>query len=207
MTVLITGNAHSGTTFLARLLMELGCDFHPVDWIDSPHGMENRIVQGAAHAVTMDLVAGGMLPVLDRKLRPETRELVQRALRTMPKWTKMPNIGYTYPAWHEAGFRPEHIIVCHRELSSCARSNVRRNVAALPEMHTRLSGQLGYLAAALWEYQLRHTVILFPRSVEDPAYLFDALAPVFLERKQLLDRDGFLACHRRIAKKALVHVR
>lgn len=207
MTILITGNAHSGTTFLARLLYELGCDFKPVNWIDSPNGMESRIFQQAAHAVTRDLVAGGQLPNFDHAISPGTRKLMDRALARMPKWTKMPNIGYTFPVWLEAGFRPEHTIVCYRNLKANALSNVRQNLDALPEMHQRMTGQIGLLAAALWEFDLAYTVVRYPDSVDEPEYLWDALAHLLLRKDIVHKAMDFLTVHRRVAKKGLVHVR
>lgn len=211
MTVLITGNAHSGTTFLARLLMELGCDFKPVDWVDVPNGMESKVVQQAAHAVTRDLVAGGQLPNFDNQLSPATRKLMAKALRIMPKWTKMPNIGYTFPVWLQAGFRPEHVLVCYRNLNANARSNVRRNVGGLPEMQHRMTGQLGLLAAALWEHDIPYTVIRFPDSVDDAYDLYARLAPVLRDYTSLRGPGSgvvsFASIHSRVAKKGLVHVR
>ncbi len=197
MTVLITGNGHSGTTFTARLLMECGCDFGQgspaAAWTEGNHAMEVPVIQAAAF-----LVARG-----DTSILPS-------ALAQMPPFVKAPAIGWFLDTWLESGFKADLVVFCHRPIEDSIASILRMGGGygggALDDnqwARDRLYGQTGRLMATLWDRHIPFVTILFPAILDsDPSTVYGVFKPVLQ-----CSEAAFGAAFQRIAHPDWVHIR
>jgi len=198
MTLLITGNGHSGTTFLARLLMELGCDFGqgdpPAAWTQGSQAMEHPEIQRASKAVVEGKLA-----------------MLGLASRTFPPYVKAPAIGWRLDDWLGAGLQVDAVIVCHRNVEDTLRSIERAGGGyggfgtPTPE---RLYAQTGRLMTTLWDHGISHTILQFPYIVTAPVIstycdLVEPLEPFDLG----FSYEEFCTAHARRARPELVHFR
>ena len=198
MTVLITGNGHSGTTFIARLLMDLGCDFGqgdpPAAWTQGAQAMEQPDIQRASKEVAQGRLAA-------------TAALAQVAF---PPYIKAPAIGWRLDDWLGAGLQLEAAIVCHRNIDATLRS-IKRAGGGYGGFGTptpeRLYAQTGRLISTLWDHGIPHAILQFPGMVTayvEATYcdLTDSIGFTFP-----FGYAEFRAAHARLARPELVHIR
>jgi len=165
--VLISGTGRAGTTFLVRLLGELGEDtgfLNPEQSIDpiSHAGLEVDLLAVPLPRVVKSPFACEKLAVaLERKL-----------------------------------YKVDHCFVPMRDLYSAAESRRRIsrnhgnlnanevpggiwNVGRPEEQENELARKLYHLILTLARYNIPHTLLDFPRLVNDSEYLWTCLSPVF----------------------------
>jgi hypothetical protein len=184
--VIISGTGRAGTTFLVRLLTELGLEtgisrrnWHKKFYPNCNAGLEHNL------------------------LDPETPYIV-----------KNPALCETLPAALATGrFVIDHVYVPIRELETAAASRVRLGGenGSVPgglwgtsdPAHQRavLAEYFHKLIHVLVVHEIPHTFILFPRMVTDPGYTYDRLA--YLMRG--ISRPDFEGVFNRIADKSMVH--
>jgi hypothetical protein len=184
--VIITGTGRAGTTFLVRLLTEVGLDTGITckNW-------KRKYYPGSNAGLEHNL------------LDPETPYIV-----------KNPALCETLPDALATGrFVIDHVYVPIRDLETAAASRVRLGGAdgsvagglwgtSEPgEQRRVLAESFHKLVHVLVVHEIPHTFILFPRLVSDPAYLFARMAFVL----QGISREDFDAAFNRIADRSLVH--
>ncbi len=193
--VIISGTGRAGTTFLVKLLTKLGLD---TGFDDADLPLDPNAQAGLEH----DL------------LQPNGPYIVKSP------WI-CDSIHY---AMHRGGMVIDHAIVPMRPLRQAAASRVRvsevagafdsgadvatREVpgglwhTADPErQRDALARQFFKLMMALARYEIPHTLMEFPRLVEDPAYTYRKLAPVLED----VGWSAFLGAFQRVAQPELVH--
>ena len=193
MTVLITGNGHSGTTFIARLLMEVGCDFGqgdpPAAWTEGAQAMEHPGVQSVAKDVAQGHVAAAVAVGI-----------------ALPPYVKAPAIGWRLDDWLGAGLMVGAAVVCHRNtedtLHSIARTGGGYGGFGTPTTH-QLHAQTGCLMSALWDYDIPHTVVRFPQVLDHWLSLYKAFRDAYIPLP--CTEEAFRKAHARIARPKLVH--
>lgn len=208
--VLVTGTGHSGTTFVARLLMELGCDFGqrqgPADWTEGPHAMEWPPLAKAADSL-LDEMGRWPAPNLYQALRPETKHTLSILIESLPPFIKNPTVGHTLRMWLELGLELDAIIYVHRDVQATAES-IHKAVPSksVGKWMERCYATLGRLAATAFDHQLKMAVVRYPVCVrgENAVFMFDDLQP-FIPQVDNLER--FKAAHQATANPELVHVR
>jgi len=184
--VIITGTGRAGTTFLVRLLTELG--------------LETGISRKNWHKKFYPACNAGLEHNL---LDPETPYIV-----------KNPALCETLPAALATGrFVIDHVYVPIRELETAAASRVRHGGenGSVPgglwgtsdPAHQRavLAEYFHNLIHVLVVHEIPHTFILFPRLVTDAGYTYDRLSFVL----KGISRLDFDTVFNRIADKSLVH--
>ncbi|HEY5228827.1 MAG TPA: hypothetical protein VIJ19_09805 [Opitutaceae bacterium] len=184
--VIISGTGRAGTTFLVRLLTELGLEtgINRKNWHKKfyPHcnaGLEHNL------------------------LDPETPYIV-----------KNPALCDTLPAALATGrFVIDHVYVPIRELETAAASRVRLGgehgsvpgglIGTADPAHQRavLAEYFHKLIHVLVVHEIPHTFILFPRMVTDPGYTYDRLSYLM----KGISRPDFEGVFNRIADRSLVH--
>jgi hypothetical protein len=184
--VIITGTGRAGTTFLVRLMTELG--------------LETGITRKNWH----------------RKFYPECNAGLEHNLLDpeTPYIVKNPMLCETLPQVLATGrFVIDHVYVPIRELETAAASRVRHGGAngSVPgglwgtsdpaEQRRVLAEYFHRLIHVLVVHEIPHTFILFPRLVADPAYLYGRLSYVL----KGISREDFDAAFNRIADRSLVH--
>jgi hypothetical protein len=184
--VIITGTGRAGTTFLVRLLTELG--------------LETGITRKNWH----------------RKFYPECNAGLEHNLldAETPYIVKNPALCETLPQALATGrFVIDHVYVPIRELETAAASRVRHGGAngSVPgglwgtsdpaEQRRVLAEYFHRLVHVLVVHEIPHTFILFPRLVSDPAYLYGRLSYLL----KGISREDFDAAFNRIADRSLVH--
>ncbi|HEY7439330.1 MAG TPA: hypothetical protein VIC35_08025 [Acidimicrobiia bacterium] len=157
--IVITGTGRAGTTLLVALLTDLGLDtsFEPGVEINPEHR------------------AG-----LERSIRPDG-----------PRIVKIPNLAARMRTAMDAGnVTIDHVIIPVRSLEVAAASRIRlsnygRTTDAQGGMwgtkqfwrqQHALAEQLGELVVTLAEYDLPHTLLLFPRFARDADYTYERLS-------------------------------
>jgi len=209
--VIITGTGRSGTTFLVRLLTELGFDTGY-----TPAEARNRVDARSHAGLEHELYGKAPVPRVRDWLRQPKHSL--RAL-----WGGMPRTPYVVknPALCDqldeiiAGGRVviDHVYIPLRDLDEAALSRARvggadgsqpgglwktddpgRQKAVLAEMFFRLVHTLA-------RHDVPHTFLLFPRLVEDWAYTHHKLW--FLVKD--IDAEKFRTTFTRVADRRLVH--
>jgi hypothetical protein len=189
--LLITGTGRAGTTFLVQLLTLLGLDTG-IDDIWDPHKWNAHAKAGLEwniqHPKAPYIIKG-----------PQLSTELNSILRNGRKHI-------------------EHVLVPVRDLYSAAesrrevqrRSNVPINVtvpggltsAHLPQdQETTLALDFYELFETLAYWDIPHTLMSFPRLVNDPKYLFEKLTPFLGERDYLT----FQAAFSEVAKPNWVH--
>jgi hypothetical protein len=184
--VIITGTGRAGTTFLVRLMTELG--------------LETGITRKNWHKKFYPGCNAGLEHNL---LDPETPYIV-----------KNPALCETLPAALATGrFVIDHVYVPIRELETAAASRVRQGgqdgsvpgglwgTADPAHQRAVLAEYFHKLIHVLVVNEIPHTFLLFPRLVTDPGYTYDRLAYVL----KGISREDFDAVFHRIADKSLVH--
>ncbi|HZZ19457.1 MAG TPA: hypothetical protein VFE25_08815 [Opitutaceae bacterium] len=184
--VIITGTGRAGTTFLVRLLTELG--------------LETGISRKNWNKKFFPTCNAGLEHDL---LDPETPYIV-----------KNPALCETLPAALATGrFVIDHVYVPIRELENAAASRARNGgeygnvpgglIGTADPAHQRavLAEYFHKLIHVLVVHEIPHTFILFPRLVTDPGYTFDRLSYVLKN----VTREEFDVVFHRIADKSLVH--
>jgi hypothetical protein len=184
--VIITGTGRAGTTFLVRLLTELGLDtgisaknWHRKYYTSCNAGLEHNL--------------------LDKKT---------------PYIVKNPALCDTLPAALATGrFVIDHAYIPIRELGDAAASRVVNGGAAgsVPgglwgtsdpgSQRAVLAEMFHRLVHTLVVHEIPHTFILFPRMIADPDYCFGRLEFVL----KGTGRDRFRRAFDRVADPALVH--
>ncbi|MBI2512841.1 MAG: hypothetical protein HYV96_12755 [Opitutae bacterium] len=181
--IIITGTGRAGTTFLVRLLTELGLDtgFTRENWREHFHAH-------CAAGLEIDLAA------------PDT-----------PRIVKDPELCERLPAILAAGrIVVEHALVPVRELEAAAASRVRvgANVPGglvgtqdATRQRAVLAERFHHLVETLVRHDIPHTFLAFPRFACDAAYCYERLQVVlggvtFAE---------FEAAFKRVADPALIH--
>lgn len=183
--IVITGTGRAGTTFLVRLLSELG---QPTgytrenwrrDYFDcSSAGLEHEIVDPDAPYIVKNPELSATLPhlldagdvVVDHAIVP-VRDLEQATLSRV-------HVG------GRAGEIPGGLI---------GTDSPREQAAVLAERFHRLVN-------ALVAHEVPHTFLAFPRFVQDVDYAYGKLAPIFS-----FERPVFEAAYRRLADPSKVH--
>lgn len=211
MTVLITGNGHSGTTFVARLLMELGCDFGqgdpPAAWTQGAQAMEQPYVQRSAAALARFIEEKPL-----RDWWQQAAALLEEEHKVFPPYIKAPAIGWYLDAWLELGFQADAVIVCHRNIEDTLRSIERAGGGyggfgtPTPE---RLYAQTGRLMACLWDHGIPHAVIPFPEVILQHPFrslIYRKLYNAIPGRMPFTYPD-LCQAHARLARPELVHFR
>lgn len=196
MTVLITGNGHSGTTFIARLLMEVGCDFGqgdpPAAWTQGAQAMEHPEIQRAAKDVAQGCLAA----------------LTAIVALVFPRYVKAPALGWRLDEWLGAGLEVDAVIVCHRDIDQTLRSIKRAGGGyggfGMPTTE-RLYAQTGRLMSAIWDHDIPHASIHFPESTIAARFLYGELRRGYLPLS--CTEEDFAAAHARVARPELVHFR
>ena len=189
--IIITGNGRCGTTFLIRLLTRVGMD---TGFSDSDKG------------VNANCNAGLEWDILNPKA---------------PYVLKNPNLCSRLDSIVSSGKASiEHVIVPVRDLYQAAESRrdvQRRSVGLYPDRKSIPGGLWGcedpknqeaYLAAgfhhllvAIAKWELPHTLLHFPRLVQEADYLYGKLAPLMND----VSRDHFARAFSEISKPSLVH--
>jgi hypothetical protein len=184
--VIITGTGRAGTTFLVRLMTELGLEtgitrknWHKKFYPDCNAGLEHNL------------------------LDPETPYIV-----------KNPALCETLPQALATGrFVIDHVYIPIRELDTAAASRVRQGGTngSVPgglwgtsdpaEQRRVLAEYFHRLIHVLVVHEIPHTFILFPRLVTDPAYLYGRLSYVL----KGISWEDFDAAFSRIADPSQIH--
>jgi len=221
--VLIVGTGHSGTAFIARLLMELGGDFWqgdpPADWTLGAHAMEHPDIKATVESFSSavwDHRIYGMDAALVGAALPLYREEMKRLFALWPQYVKAPLLGPTLSAWRTAGLEPSGIVIVYRRPEAVLDSIVRYNggiYGPLGPLGPRQKAlqRLRLLFATTLEQAIEANVPLslvdFPRCVTT-----DPVAPdgIYWNLYQNLPEDGyplhrFAEIHRRVASPDLVH--
>jgi hypothetical protein len=183
--VIITGTGRAGTTFLVRLMTELG--------------LETGISRRNWHKKYYPACNAGLEHNL---LDPETPYIV-----------KNPALCETLPAALATGrFVIDHVYIPIRELETAAASRVRHGGenGSVPgglwgtsdPAHQRavLAEYFHKLIHVLVVNEIPHTFILFPRLVTDPGYTYERLSYVL----KGIARPDFDTVFNRIADRSLV---
>jgi len=184
--VIITGTGRAGTTFLVRLLTELG--------------LETGITRKNWH----------------KKFYPECNAGLEHDLLdpTTPYIVKNPALCETLPAALATGrFVIDHVYIPIRELDEATASRIRHGgengsipgglwkTADPSYQRTILAEYFHRLVHVLVVHEIPHTFMLFPRLVEDPAYTFAKLSYLLPG----VTREAFDAVFARIADRSMVH--
>jgi len=187
--ILISGTGRAGTTFLVRLLSELGEDT----------GFENpeQGIDAISHAgLEVDLLSAPMPRVVKSPFACEN--LVVALERKL--------------------YRVEHCFVPMRDLYSAAESRrrisrIRGNLNAneVPggiwdtdrpeEQENELTHKFYHLMLTFAQYNIPHTLLEFPRLVNDCEYLWKCLSPVFPK----IRKSEFFAAFHNLVRPEWIH--
>lgn len=198
--VLVTGNRHSGTTYVTRLLarwLDLGGPLHS---ISDRQGLE---------WVPLWEIAGAMATDLGRPIEPSfpmwtgidpdqirrVKHLWGGRLRDLdcPPLVKIPE--YTGGVLTTL-LRPGHVVLVHRPLSGWAASMDQNAFARrLTRKDRWYAGalNLGQILDQLATSQIPFTVVSYPALAQDPCYAYRALGPLVGA-----GRDEFVSAHNEV---------
>ena len=194
--IVISGTGRAGTSFLVRLLTELG---FRTGYRDLWDGYRRDVRAG--NEVHLDPAT-------------VTAEDVERA----PEVVKDPRYCHWLGRLVGSGrMRVRHVLIPVRPLAEATESRARTGLwwlpgdmfpdgtapgetpppcASLQRQRLRLAEALGELVATVNEYDLPHTFLRFPLLVQDGAYCYDRLRPILQEHTP----RGFLVVHERVAR-------
>ncbi|KKN02711.1 hypothetical protein LCGC14_1114960 [marine sediment metagenome] len=227
MKTLITGVGSCGTTFLARLFMELGCDLGDnLNAVERPRGMEHRPLAQLltdwdmraspypmpAYKVDHRDVGGATIEEFfgARDGTPPTIG-IETVSAGLPEVVKSPLMPHWLHTWLRAGgTQPEVVIVCTRPLRDTAASFVHH--AKWLEYYSLYMWQatrLGLLWDTIQEHRIPYVTIKYPRMIHDASYLWRKLYRCADKTASLDTVDGtsfqeFKKAHDAIAKPELV---
>ena len=233
MKTLITGVGSCGTTFLARLFMELGCDLgDKLNAIERPRGMEHMPLaqlltdwdmlyspyplpaygtkhDGVKGATIEDFLGFRDRPLPASRYSPATQE-VEEILHGLPEVVKSPLMPHWLHTWLRAnGTRPKMVIVCTRPLRDTATSFVRTaSWLEFPSLYFWQATRAGLLWDTLLETHIPHVTVEYPRMVDDPEYLWEVLYACTLtpslDKAVGVSLEEFTIVHAKIANPSLV---
>lgn len=191
--VIITGLTHSGSTYLTNIFSALGIDIindqSMVDWTEK-HGRENSPFVKHGRMIA-NQISSGYNPPLDMKIDPsnifddDIRLEIKQSIdeHSFPQLVKFPNEGWN---WLIDLFDPELVIVTFRSplgwMDSMSRwNNDAYSKGAVPaivppiDKFNAYESIFGHTIASLEHHDIDYTVVHYPKSAEDPIYLFDKI--------------------------------
>lgn len=228
MKTLITGVGSCGTTFLARLFMELGCDLgDELNAVERPRGMEHLPLAQLltdldmsaspyplpAYGTTHGDIQGATLDDFfrARDKGPAPIRGVKAVSAGLPEVVKSPLMPQWLHMWLRAGgTRPEVVIVCTRPLRDTATSFTHEaDWLDYYSLYTWQALRYGLLWDTIQETHIPHVTIAYPRMIHDAAYLWGILCPEAIKTSSLDTVLGaslveFAKAHSAIAKPELV---
>ncbi len=192
MQILITGGAGSGTTFMAKLMQNMGRDLGQ-DCMQTNHRNTLTQVRGLEHKPLMELLQSWTInffpvlkrgqsrlnrnlsglealddPMIARKVAPD----VQRVSAGLPQVVKNPNMMRWLNLWLMAGGkRPDHVFVMMRDTLDVCLSNLRDHFTDQTDpVADRLDlwADYGMLLETLMRYHIDWSPINFPECVTNP---------------------------------------
>jgi len=194
--IVITGTGRAGTTFLVRLLTELGFSTGYASMWDGYRrdvraGMEVHLDPASA---TAEDVAAAPTVVKDPRLCHWLGRLVgsgRMAVRLVvvpvrPLAEAAESRRRTGLWWLPGDMVPD----------GTAPGEAPPPCASVQRQRMRLAEALGELVSTIHEYDLPHAFLRFPRLVDDGAYCYDRLRPILSEYTP----RAFLAVHERVAR-------
>lgn len=226
MKTLITGVGSCGTTFLARLFMELGCDLgDELNAVERPRGMEHLPLAqlltdwdmqhspyplpsyGTKHNAVRGVSVDDFFRFRDQALAPNVKDISDG----LPEVVKSPLMPQWLHTWlRSEGTRPEIIIVCTRPLRDTTTS-FTHTVSWLDydSLYAWQAMRYGLLWDTIQETYIPHVTIAYPRMIHDAAYLWGTLCPESIKTSSLDTVLGaslveFTKAHDAIAKPELV---
>ena len=189
----------AGSTFLARLLGELGYDLGDNHYIENYHNEGQPYqIRGVQHVPLHNL-----LQKWERCADDVDLVDVLEVSKGLPEVVKNPFMARWLRVWlQKGGARPQHVLVTIRDVQEQSRSNAaawKRPESALEAARSHLD--LGVLLETLVVEDIPFTPILYPLSVLDPDYLIDSIW-TFLD---LPTPQMYYKAHKKIADPTLVH--
>jgi hypothetical protein len=211
--ILVTGPNASGTSFVALLLARLGHDsgFDDKYFAETVEGEKGKGVEFLTYRPT---------------LRKHRRHWNQKRMDISPRLIKKP----INPRWEDQenlenprisnvitfvdrfGWEVDHIILTIRDLDSWKKASVRHDTLHRPEVRPKFQDKhnpeqwMGYgwtkTYTQILERGYPHSVLLFPKCIDNAEYCFEALKPVVIVHK-----EKFMEIHSQIADPSRVHVR
>lgn len=187
--IVITGPGRSGTSFLAALYRSLKFDpgggwrddvragYEEFETVKINDELCKRLsVQFGTPRPPFGSERWDLVPALAESFGPEMRDLSTR-------WevVKDPRFCWTLPVWAMAEARIDHVVVTLRRVDDVVASGQHAGMANaedLQDVNKRCSTvmfRVGALLTALREYQLPHTVLMFPDYLADPERLYHQL--------------------------------
>ena len=197
--IIVTGFAHTGTSFLCQVLADMGYRFsRPLDH------MEDVPLRKMLNRVNDRRWRGGSVEAVAHPLGPDLRSAFAQWEDTGPELVvKQPALIHCLPVLLACGIRPDSIILCRRALEACRASNMAygtygnhraKSLLRLDWMQQELHKFLAFVEAENIPTQEVH----FPRSVTDRDHIPDALAVGAV-------RDRWYAAWERRRRVEMVH--
>jgi hypothetical protein len=214
--IVITGPGRSGTSFLARLYLELGFD---------PGGAwDGKIRAGFEEAETVALnteICGALqapmgnppsAPLgsqrwdlvgdLAKQHRSRLHEIAEKH-----EVVKDPRFCWTLGVWLEAGVPIEHVVLAFRRVDDVIESAGHAGMVAMPgsEQERNLMRsvrvyRMGSLVTTVGDYDVANTILWFPKFLSEPDHVYDSL-----RFPKPVDRASFLLAFERTLDRDLVH--
>lgn len=214
MEILITGGAGSGTTFMAKLMQNMGRDLGQ-DCVQTNHRNALTQVRGLEHKPLMELLQSwtiNFFPVLKRGQSRLNRNLpglqivddyevakrlapvVQRVSAGLPQVVKNPNMMRWLGLWLMAGGkRPDHVFVMMRDTLDQTLGNLRdRFTDQTDPLADRLDlwADYGMLFETLMRHHIGWSPVNFPECVANPEILAATLGIKQAQRLEYLRIHG-----------------
>jgi hypothetical protein len=194
--VIITGLTHSGSTYLINVFGALGIDIinnqGMVDWTEK-HGRENgpfvRLAREIARAVSADHYTPPLdmkvdsSKIFDKSIRSNIKNYIDQ--KSFPEIVKFPNEGWN---WLIDLFDPELVVVTFRSPTGWMNSMERWNIDAFEketvptivppvDKFNAYESIFGATIGSLEHHNIDYTIVHYPRSAEDPVYLYNSILP------------------------------
>lgn len=179
---LISGLGRSGTTFLAHVLLNAGYDLGGID----SSGIGKGVCPVGGGLEYLPFVKVNMYIEREMKKKRQIEDIAldiqDKAGGPWPAVIKDPRYVGTNRVWHAAGVVPNHVFLCIRNTDEREASTILTH----KKMHTRNERLIGqrhaYVAVFnLIEYcqqfDVPHTLVLYPRIGQDRAYAERILNP------------------------------
>lgn len=170
--IIITGPGRAGSSFLVRLLTHLGED---TGWTPEEDGYNDEWRAGCEQKVIVSLLEG--------EGTPERLAEAPRVLKS-PDWSFL-----LKPVIQEGWIEVDHVFIPFRDLTKSAQSRLDVGLhwmcdAVEGVSYDDLVGHqenihglaLGKAMDAVWTCGLPHTVMFFPRLVQDADYCYNGLS-------------------------------